>query len=232
MVVWTAARLTEPRPAPAEFTLEVVDDELEVDDGESFPSVFVGPALRTARLRARLSQGDIARYFNIDSSIPSRWEGFDAQHNGRTTRYKPVPTKYLRELSQLLNCPLEILAPELAAQLAAWAAASSDWPTPRGSCPAADATSASLTAASSGSTGGAETISSYTVGGASLHASPVPGRPPTEMLARGEWRRRCPGCHKVFVESAAVRAPSECDVCHGPVRATSTISLRGAPPPT
>ncbi|HEY1292894.1 MAG TPA: helix-turn-helix transcriptional regulator [Chloroflexota bacterium] len=201
------------RTDPRELTDLPDDSELEED---GYPSLYVGPALRMLRMRAGVRQSEIARHLGVDSSIPSRWEGFDSTHNGQTTRYKPVPGKYFEPLASLLRCSVGDLAPELLEQ--------SNGTTT--SCAFMATTTANGLA--HGQT--IATISGYMVGGAmTTTPSPVPGMPPEDLRALGMWRRWCPKCKKVFLESADVRAPYVCDVCEAPVRAHVTVTSPTSP---
>lgn len=205
-------RETDLDPVAAEEE-EPEEQEQEDDLETGYPSLFVGPALRAARLRAGLRQSDLARYLGVDSSLPSRWEGFDPIHNGMTTRYRPVPGKYFAPLTDLLKCSLEELSPDLGVAANGWHSLQSVTST------------ASAVATTSVSVTHAATMSGYTLGGV-VQEKPnrQPGRPPAELVAAGQWRRHCPGCRKTYLESMSQRAPLLCDACGAPVRAMSSVT--------
>lgn len=198
-----------------------IDDDDYDEDDDGYPSLYVGPALRTLRQRAGMRQSEIARHLGIDSSIPSRWEGYDSTHAGQTTRYKPVPGKYFLALTTLLGCTIGELAPELAPPVVVdWTSSATTYQV---TLPASAYGSATM------SYTGAGTISGYTLGGGitTYVPPPVPGLPPETLRERGEWRRHCPNphCHKAFIENAVRRAPLVCDACATPVRAQTAVTV-------
>lgn len=218
------------------------DDDTECGDGfqEDYPSLFIGPTLRAARERAGKRQVDIAKFLDVDTSVPSRWEGTNA------TRYKSTPGKYLEPLATFLQCSIYEIAPALV-EHAPPAAGKLDQQRPiPGTVGSglADHTSAlmhndvvsigtlgsDVAEDQSGMSGFEPPLSSYTIGGFVGNGLPtqrMPGLPPDELRALGVWRRKCRRCKKTYLESADERAPEICE-CGHPLRARVTVSIAAA----
>lgn len=186
-----------------------------------YPSLLTGPSLRDARLRANKRLGDVARYLGLDSSVPPRWEG-----DKGSTRYKPLPGKYIEPLAQFFSCSVYDIAPQL-----------KEMDLPTHSHQAGDFDEQDFMLATAGCGLGGQmysanasassmsysTIPSY-ISGSMDTPSPPPGLPPEEMRQRGEWRLRCSSCGTVYVERLEQRAPLQCSNCGAALRARTHVS--------
>lgn len=167
-----------------------------------YQSVHIGPALKTARERAGITQDELARRLGLDESVPSRWECVGS------TRYTAVPGYRLPQLAQIFGMSVHDLAPhaEPFAPVAQWDDRE-------------DLEPRMLAEAANGASNGvsfemAHPEVRYTVGDVLSKPSPVPGRPSTE------WKVRCWKCRKVCtIDGGYADHSAQCSGCTAPLRA-------------
>jgi transcriptional regulator with XRE-family HTH domain len=162
-------------------------------------SQFIGPQLRAARELAGLRQIEIARALRLDPATVSRWE-FDT-----STRYAPVPAKYLGQLASYLGVSVE--------ELTGNGHDEDDAPHAEPDVSQTDR-HRQITYSSSPVT--------------DVQQTRMAGRPERDEVANELiWRLRCWHCHFVNERrsSFAVALPNVCDACGTQIRARVSLSI-------